>query len=253
MLGGRYADAIEQFTQILDESPGYYVSHESIGLTYILMGRWRDALTSFRRLVAVAPGDYLADCYTRIAEVYDTQGEYEVAESELEKALKLDPESVRAHWLKGIVSIDEGGRLEAPRQELDTIRGLLDDPRSAGKAAYLHHLAGRIQIEEGGLEGGLRALLNAVGSSEKSETNFFRRELARGYLKAGRPDECIREASALLERNPNDAEMLSAAGLAHKQLGETEEMIASFTRAMNVWKEADADFAPLAVVAENLR
>jgi len=253
MLSGRYAEAIRQFTQILDESPRYYISHESIGLTYMMMGRWRDALTSFRHFVTVAPGDYLPDCYTRIAEVYNTQEQYKVAGSELQKALNQAPNSVRANWLKGIIAIESGEGPATPIEALETIRGLLKDPRSAGKIAYMHHLGGRIQLAEGNVEDGLRALRNAVDSCERFESNFFNRELTKGYLAAGRLDECIREGSELIQRNPNDGEMLSVLARAYKQRGNIDNMTAILERARQVWKEADEDFVPLMAVVEELR
>jgi tetratricopeptide (TPR) repeat protein len=253
MLSGRYPEAIRQFTQILNESPRYYISHESIGMTYMMMGRWRDALTSFRRFVAVAPDDYLSGCYTRIAEVYNTQKQYEVAASELQKALKQTPNSVRAHWLKGIIAIESGASLVVPREEVETIRGLLEDPRSAGKIAYMHHLEGRIQLAEGNVEGGLRALRNAVEFCERFESNFFSRELTKGYLTAGRLDECIQEGSALIQRNPNDGEVLSVLARAYKQRGNIDNMTAILERARQVWKEADEDYVPLMAVVEELR
>jgi tetratricopeptide (TPR) repeat protein/TolB-like protein len=253
MLSGRYETAIEQFKEIVDRFPKYYISHESIGLTYMCMGRWRDALTSFRHFVAVAPGDYLPDCYTRIAEVYNTQREYRVAESELQKALNVAPHSVRAHWMKGVVAIESGTGLEVARRELRIITDLMEDPRCVGLISYVHHLEGMIYLVAGNAERGIRALRAAVDTAERFDSYFFRRELTRGCLSSGRLDECIEEALSIIERNPNDAEVLSVLGFAHKRKGNDEQKTATLERARQVWKEADEDFVPLTVVLEELR
>ncbi len=253
LLSGDYGGAVELYSEVIERFPDYYISHEGLGLAYLSMGKWRDALSAFRRHLAVAPQDYLPDGHVRVAQVYHVQGDLELAESEAGKALALDPAAVKAHWLKGVCALEKGAGTTGAREEDEIITRCLEDPRAAGGAAYSHHLRGRIHLAEGDVDSAVKDLREAVATCRRHDRDFFRRELAKALLEAGLPDMAIDEASELIERNPNDGEMLAVLGLAYERVGRTDRMESFHERAMQVWEDADGDFAPLKQVMKKLR
>jgi len=252
MMSGRYAEAVDVFSRILRDHPRYYITHESMALTYLAMGRWRDALASFMRSLTVMPKDYLPGGRLRIAQVYRVQGDYEVAAKEVEKALALDPGFLEAHWMTGILALEERGDMDAAEESLRLTEKLLTSPKAGGKECYVRHLRGRIELARGNVTEGLAELSEAARSCPRFESYFFHRELAGGYLKAGLPDEAIEVASEIIARNPNDAEGLTLLALAFEMKGDEERMNDYLNRALSVWEDADTDYGPLRTVLEKI-
>jgi Flp pilus assembly protein TadD len=116
--------------------------------------------------------------------------------------------------------------------------------RSHEETAYYHHLCGRILLLEGKFDEGLAALQKAVEASPR-EFIYFKKELAEGYLAAGRAAEAKQEALELLSFNPNAAEVLALLGRASDRHGESGQATRFFRQAQSSWRQAEADFFPL--------
>ncbi len=244
-LSGRYEEAVEQFSRIIERDPKYYISHESLGMTYLAMGRWRAALSVFLRYLAAAPSEgHVANAHVRIATVYCVQRNYGLALDEIEEALAIDSTSVDAMWRRGLIKLESQGCGGVP-SEIDCIERILKESGSGTDRACLHHLSGRLRLAQGQSEEALEELKQAVDSSERDEFYFFRRELVRGYVEAGSAEEALREGAALLRYNPNDGELLYLLGSASEMMGDLESMRSYCSRAVKTWEQADRDFAPL--------
>jgi tetratricopeptide (TPR) repeat protein/TolB-like protein len=251
MHSGRYDEAVSQFSGIIEDNPGYFPSYESLGQTYLAMGRRRDALDTFRRYLAAAPPGHSAGAHMRLAEAHCRQGDYILADEEINKALALDGSSVCAHWRKGLIALATEG-CEGALEELETIEKLLENPSESGWVACFHHLSGMILLADGKCDEGFAELKRAVESSPRDESYYFSKELVKGCLESGFTEDAIRTGTELLSYNPNDGELLSLLGRAYEQEGDLERMGDYLQLAVWAWKEADQDFAPLRTVREKL-
>jgi tetratricopeptide (TPR) repeat protein/tRNA A-37 threonylcarbamoyl transferase component Bud32 len=244
LLSGRYEEAVDEFLEILKEDPKFYISCESLGMAYLAMGKWRDALTAFRRYLAAAPRGLAPYAHVRMADVYCIQKDYDLASKEVEEALELDPSCAAALWKKGLIALAWQGSAGA-EADLDSLSAVLREQGGGAEEPRLHHLRGRLRLAQGQGDEGLRELHLAASSATRGESYYFDRELVRGSLDAGHPEEAVEEAAVLLKRNPNDGELLSILGAACERIGDRERMRSYFSRAVAVWDEADRDFAPL--------
>ncbi len=251
-LSGRYKEAAEQYSKVIENNPEYHLSYRGLAETYLSMGKWRDAVETYRRVLALAPRSDLAQGYVFLAEVYFKQGDFVLAEREANEALALDPELGSAHWLKGMIALEGEGDVVGARAELDSLREDLRDPDAAEESALFNHLSGWIHMTEGDSTRALEYLREAVGKAARHERAYFSGELVRGYVQTGHPEEAIREGEPLLESNPNNGEVLSLLGLAYERKGDRENMVAFLERALQTWREADRDFRPLKEIQNKL-
>jgi serine/threonine protein kinase/tetratricopeptide (TPR) repeat protein len=251
LLSGRYQEAVEEFLEILKDDPKFYISCESLGMAYLAMGKWRDALSAFRRYLAAAPEGLAPYAHVRMAEVHCVQKNYALASQEIEAALELNPACVAARWRKGLIALAWHGCAGA-ETELDSLRAVLGAQGGELDGPRLHHLLGRLSLAQGQDDQGLRELRLAASSASRDESYYFKRELVKGLLDAGRPEEALSEAGVLLRRNPNDGELLSILGLACERMGDREQMTSYISRAATVWEGADRDFEPRKVAQAKL-
>jgi tetratricopeptide (TPR) repeat protein len=241
---GDYEAAVRQYRQVIQDYPHYYKAYDELGATYLAMGKWRDAQKVFAEYLRLAPQSMWPRGHVQLGRVYFIQGNATVAEKELQAALALDAQNFQAHWLRGLNALLVSGWPDTARQELQRMEKLLALPRARDEAAYYHHLRGRILVAEGKFDEGLSALHKAVEASPR-EFIYFKKDLAKGYLNAGQPEETIREASELLSFNANAADVLKLLGEAQKRLGRPDRAMQSFRKSDSCWRGADHDFYPL--------
>ncbi len=240
---GEYKQAIAQYSEVIRKHPRFYESYEDLGLVYLAIGKWRDALSVFKRYLSAAPQGLSPKGHLLLGKVYFIQEDTALAQKEIDEVLALNPLSLQAHWLRGMIALTSSGNLDGARKELQIMEELMEHPNAFNVIAYYHHLQGRILLVENKVDEGLEALRNAVEASPRNFI-YFRKEVAFGYLIAGLIGEAIQEASSLLAFNENDGEVLYLLGLAHLQNGAWDEAEGFFQRAQRTWREADADFRP---------
>jgi len=241
---GEYQQAIAQYSEIIQKHPSFYESYEDLGLTYLAMGKWREALSAFKRYLSAAPQGLLPKGHILLGRVYFIQENTPLANKEIDEALALNPLSLQAHWLRGLIVLTASHNLDTARKELQIMEELTEHTSASNEIAYYHHLRGRILLVENKVVEGLGALQNAVEASPRNFI-YFRKEVAFGYLSAGMTKEAIREASSLLAFNENAGEVLYLLGLAYMRDGALDEAKSFFQQAQRTWMEADADFRPL--------
>jgi serine/threonine protein kinase/tetratricopeptide (TPR) repeat protein len=240
---GEYRQAIAQYSEIIQKYPGFYESYEDIGLAYLAIGKWRDALSAFERYLSTAPQGLWPKGHFLLGRVYFIQDDTALAQREIEEVLALNPLSLQAHWLRGLIALTSGDDLDSARKEMQIMEELMEHPNTLDEIAYYHHLRGRILLAENKIDEGLEALQNAVEASPRNFI-YFRKEVTHGYLIAGLIKEAIKEASEILTFNENDGEVLYLLGLAYLQNGALDEAASCFQRAQRTWREADSDFRP---------
>ncbi len=249
---GKYKQAIAQYCEIIQKDPIYYDSYGDLGWTYLAIGKWREALSVFKRYITAVPNSLLPYGHILQGRVYYIQENTSLVEKEIEKALALDPQFIRAHWLQGLVALILSRNVDKARQELRIMQELPTpyDYDSEAFACY-YHLHGWILLAEDKFAEGLEALRNAVEASPR-DFIYFKKELVKGYLTAGLIEEAIREASILLSFNENDGEVLYQLGLAHEKKGSLDKAVRYFRQAQNTWSEADLDFRLLELLQSKL-
>jgi tetratricopeptide (TPR) repeat protein len=252
---GEYKAALEQYGEVIATYPEYYKAYEDRGLTYLAVGKCRKARDDFRRYLQTAPASSRPRGHFLLGQLYLTQQHYALAAAEANNALQLDSLYMKAHWLAGTAWLADK-KFDQAQTELQIMQKLLALPGTRDDVAYYHHLRGQMLLAKNDTLG-LIELQNAVDTSPR-DFIFFQKELAAGYLKAGRAGAAIKEAWKLVELNRNFAEALYLLGIANEKLAPQkmealEEAEAFFRQAHKVWQTADDDFYPLLQLQQKLR
>jgi tetratricopeptide (TPR) repeat protein len=251
-LTGAYREAIEKYNEIITSNPGYLFSYEGLGYAYLALGKWKQALNAFTRYCNEAPESKIPYGHFLLGCVYLLQDDYVSASAEAEYAQKLEPPRFSSYWLNGMISLSTPGNLDSAIEILDTMEKLKMDPDVIKGLAYYHHLQGRILLAQELYADGLRALQQAVEFSLRDESIYFRKELARAYMVAGRLAEAKQEIERLQPFNDNDAEVYFILGEIYEKEGSINESTYYFKKAANIWKDADTNFHPLTLLKEKL-
>jgi cytochrome c-type biogenesis protein CcmH len=113
---------VDKLAERLKKQPDDLDGWQMLARAYSLMGRAEDSVAAYRRVVALAPKDAQAHADLGRA-IGNTNGRKlnAEAESELNKALKLDTGNVMAHALLGKAALDRGQTAVARRHWEDAL------------------------------------------------------------------------------------------------------------------------------------
>ena len=230
---GMGADALRAAEEALAIDPADGTSHLNRGLALDLLGRTQEAASEYRLAVKYAPD--LAEAHVNLAQIYLATGFSRDALAEAEKAVDLASGKPEMHYMLGR-ALEANGRpdeaLSQFRESIGLNRGFAaayigaanvfltqGKPDSAisvcaegiANAAeygqYLHNIEGLAYLglrDMNAAEREFRLALEADGTFLPARTN-----LARVYAQTGRTADARKEASAVLARDPANAEAKS--------------------------------------------
>ena len=250
---GDYAGAIRDYEKLVNKDPRFYPTYRDLGLAYFETGCWEKALDSYNQYIAYAPPTAVPDGYILRGLVHLAQRNAVLAGNMADSALVRAPGSMKAHWLKGVSSLRLRSDAGGAARELEIMDKLREQPRSSEDHAYFFHLQGLVGIERGELQSGVESLRDAVDVCCRDDFIFFREELAGGCFLAGRYDDSINEAEAVLSLNGNNARMRYLLGRAYGAKGMLSIARDHYLRAANIWREGDSDFVPRKNVLDELK
>jgi len=176
-----------------------------IPLAWTQAGYWQDSETLFRRALDVTKENYLAE-HNLGSALLDTPAKLPEAEAHLREAVRLAPDSVRAHTDLGS-ALAKMGRFPEAIAEYRTALRL--DPSS--------------EITQNNLAS---ALADAAGAHYRQGLDL---------AKAGRSAEAIAELETALNLRPDDPEAQNNLGVVLSQMpGRSAEAIAHFNKALKL-------------------
>jgi TolB-like protein/Flp pilus assembly protein TadD len=228
--------AIGYFHHAIALDPGYALPYEALAYNYILQSNWplppNEAMPKARDAArkALQLDDTLAGAHTSLASVlllYDWN--WSAAESELNRALELDPSYGPAHYTRSLLLVSIGRFDEAVgenrrAQELDplaldarimagitlyyakrydqAVRGLQDTLKMDPNNWAAHLILGRIYTQRGQLPEGLAELQKAK-QAESREPDITA-SLGLAYALAGKQAEAREILAELEEQSKRD-------------------------------------------------
>jgi tetratricopeptide (TPR) repeat protein len=142
------------------------------------------------------------------------QDMYEVAVSEFQAALQLDPTLVWRARFPLAVALFELHRSDDSRRELETIR------REVGDHPNVSYYLGRLDVDDRKFESAIRNLNKAAGKPPFPDTAYY---LGFAYFKHGdlpAAEKWLKEAARI---NPRDAQAQYQLGFVYRKEGREEE------------------------------
>lgn len=123
LAGGRLEEAREHFEKASELKPDNSKCQNLLGLVYLKLAHYDQSIAIYRRLVERFPEE--AALRVNLASVYIRSDDLDLAESELQAAIKLRPGHAKAHKTLAVVLLRRGDQAGA-REQL-RLAGVSDD------------------------------------------------------------------------------------------------------------------------------
>ncbi|MCU1302726.1 MAG: hypothetical protein JWQ87_3010 [Candidatus Sulfotelmatobacter sp.] len=160
------------------------------------------------------------------------QDKYEVAVSEFQSALQLDPTLTLRARFPMAVALFELHKSEDARRELEIVR------REVGDHPNVLYYLGRLDLEERNFDSAIRNLNKAAVKPPFPDTAYY---LGFAYFKRGdlaAAEKWLKDAAQL---NPRDARVLYQLGFVYRKEGREEEAKKTLAESEEVRRRADSE------------
>jgi non-specific serine/threonine protein kinase len=244
LIVGNYDQAITNLERSLEIKPDFPLTSVLLGDTYLAKGMYTQALSSYEKYLALplSEGDK-AEGHSSSGNLYLLKGEYAQAIRECRKALELDPQMIKAHWVLGLTFVKEE-MLDQAESEALTIKGLIEKTKDQESKTYYYHLLGELSLSKGLYDEALENL-NKASLIWSWYRAFFVNALGEAYFKIGKSDEAVGKFRNVLEINPNYAQTHYMLGLIYEKKGKKEKAREHFQKFLEIWKDADENLPQL--------
>lgn len=249
----RYADALEEFRLLEQQSPHSPQGPNGEGIALVLMGEPERAIEAFKRALALDPAFWVAQ--RELGIVYWDQNLKEQAAQQLEPVITLHPDDLPVNVILGQYKFERGeygaalvyfsrapAQVEADaRLSLMEAEAQLKTGKAAEAGATLQRLVGRTGLsneqsfELAWLFGQAKLFKPAIEVFNTLPAGYpdeFRRNygLALAYFGATEYDHCISTLNALLTHGDMHPEVFGLLGVAEEKSGHTKEAYDAFRR-----------------------
>jgi tetratricopeptide (TPR) repeat protein len=171
----------ETYTQLEEQFPDSWRTHQLRAESFALRGKFKDALQESQAALALRPNE--PDLHEALGELYLDNNDFESARSELEQTLKVDPSRTHALYLLGRVYVETKDNEKAvPYLE----RALRLQP----DLAEANSLLGTAYLRLGQLTNAVSKLEKAAPSDHYGNVHY---QLFVAYRKLGQPERAKKE------------------------------------------------------------
>jgi tetratricopeptide (TPR) repeat protein len=187
----KYAEAVVEYKNALNEDPKFAEAHLKLGDTYLQLPDLTNARQEYVLAADLLPND--AEIQVKAGATLQAAGFYEDARARAVRALDKDPKNLKAHILLGnaLAGLGDFDEAIASAQEAISL-----DPKESQSYANL----GYIQMARGRAAEAEAAFKKAVDLGPKSADAHL--ALARFYWSAGRLDQSRAAFQALIAIDP---------------------------------------------------
>jgi len=202
-------------------------------LTFARSKVWHDSVSLWTDRLEKYPDSHLA--YVNRALAQKELGRTDLALSDLDKAIKLNPNFRAAYLRRGQIYYSEKNHAAALADAdyaLSLTFGAADNPDSSKIASEAYHLKGAVSLERGELKKALRFFDSALAA----EPDYWPALMGKGcvYLKFGEFDSAIENLSLALKYAPYAPDLQNALGAAWAQKGDCRKAAGYFGQALRL-------------------
>jgi serine/threonine protein kinase/tetratricopeptide (TPR) repeat protein len=248
---GDYDQAITTLQRALEIKSDFLYTSDLLGGTYLAKGMYNKALLSYERHLASAIGDAKkAEAYFYLGRLYYLKGDYEKSVQECQRALKLNPQMIEAHWVQGLTFFKRE-IFDQAESEVLSIRGLIEKTKTEELKKYYYHLSGELSLSKGLYPKALEDF-NKAANIESLDRAFFVNALGEAYFKIGDLNKAIEKFMDVFKINPNYAQAHYLLGLIYQKQGRKEKAKEHFQKFIDIWKDADENLPQLLEVKKRI-
>ncbi|MCX7703430.1 MAG: tetratricopeptide repeat protein [Planctomycetota bacterium] len=218
---GRFQDALYELRRANEIEPSRVEIHIALGEMYEKIGDRQKAVEHFESAVTLAPNDLRL--LRRLATIHERASNLHIASQYYKKILLLNPSDYETMRLLAHIRMRQKAFPEALRLYKQILEILPDDGESNVGIAKAYAALGNTELET-------EHLRRAVLAHPSSASALF--ALARSALKRGRYDEALRSAKKLLAIMPTDSRVLELVADINFKMGDEEEALFNYQRAI---------------------
>ena len=220
---GRYQQALEQASQLLNEFPNSINLYNIIGAANQNSGKLDEAIEAYTKALSINP-DY-ADAYNNMGNALQDQGKLEEAIEAYTKALSIKPDYAEAYnnvgnALKDLGRVDEA--TEAFNKALTIKPNYADAYNNMGIALQ----------EQGKLEEAIEAFTKATSIKSNNAEAYYNMGIA--LKEQGKLDKAVEAYTKALSIKPDYAEVCNNMGQAHLEAANFEQAKIYFEEALRI-------------------
>jgi tetratricopeptide (TPR) repeat protein len=166
---GNHSKAIEELRRAVDQSPEFGQAWTNLGVQYLLFGQIEAAIPALEEAARLMQDEALI--HTNLSYAYSLTAHWDRAEAEARKAVQLDKNYARAHYVLGHLLLLRGMNLDEGVENLRMAREEVPKARLILVGYYLHNEQREAAEQE------LRAYIAAVKGAEKAKAEWWLSDL----------------------------------------------------------------------------
>ena len=238
LVVGDYDQAITNLQRSLEIKPDYPVTSALLGDVYLSKGMYGQALGSYQRCLTLSLSEVeQAEGHLNLGNLYFLKGEYDQAVQECQKALELDPQMIKAHWIRGLTFVKKG-MFEQADSEVLAIKGLIEETKAEDLRTNYYHLLGELFLCKGINQQAL-ANLNQAATIWSLDRTYYLNALGEAYFKIGELNKAKEKFEDVFEINPNYAQTHYLLGQLYQKQGKKDKARGHLQKFVEIWKNAD--------------
>ena len=174
LLAGKTTEALADLERALVEPSAAPYAHSLLGATYLRMGRSSEAIPELEQAVKVLP---TAVNYSNLGLAHCLNGDTELGERELEHGIQLDSSLPQAHYLVGVLLLNNKAKNHEACEQLERAEHTVHKAHMALAVCYVR--AGQDEAAD-------RQVKEYVGSADDAHLDFWE-SWARSVAEQARP------------------------------------------------------------------
>ena len=210
----------------LDVNPNNYWAYNYLGLALEKQGRMEEAIEHYKQALKINP-EYL-DAHVNLGLAFSGQGRENAAITQYKKALKIDHRSLEAHLDLGVILLRQGKLKEAIKHYQEAL-----EINPACADAY--NALGVALIRKGKVDdaiGQFRKALRIDPSYNEAERNLDIAIKSRDRII--KINNAISRLRQVIKGNPENPELYNRLGNLYKALGDLDEAIEQYQKALSI-------------------
>src|SRR5215831_14433321 len=244
---GRIADAVKEAQDIIKRDPNNLEAHKLLGRIYLRSlgdmpgGNGSDnilklAIEQYQEIVKLDPQS--VDDHLLLGRLYRLNNDLQKAESELNTAIKIDPNSEEAVTTLAMLYTDEGDTAHA----LKVLSSIPDSARSA----KLYSALGAAYEQRKDYKSAIDAYKHAIVLDRDNLDAI--RGLAENFLNDGQLDAALEQYKVIADSNPEDAQTYVRMAEIYRRQGKYDQALEGLKRAETLVPETmDVPYSMAAV------
>ena len=228
----KVGDSIRELAKSLELNVNNPEGHKILGKDFVIIGNYDYAQTELQQAVRLKPDS--AEIHYSLGEVYSTRDMFQAAKSEFTAAIQRDSMYAEAYNALGFTEESLGNDPAALEAYQKAIR-VADQKEFKFEAPYINLGAYYNRLNQPDVA--LQFAKKAIELNSKSDLGYY--QVARAYQSRNEWNEAADALQSAIALNPTDAQYYYVLGQVYRKLGKQKESMAALETFQKLKREAE--------------